>query len=158
MLDPRKLLVELFDFRTDQFQHLRVAAQRTAENYPNLRIDIQIGRSRWLASALRRGDIDLAIDVAPHEGFQSMLLRVSPVVWIAGASFHYQQKFPLPLVLIDSACVFRNEALEALDEAGLPWKEAFQTTTLGGIRAALRAGLGVTSAHNRDALTRPQGR
>lgn len=116
-----------------------------AENYPNLRIDIQIGRSRWLASALRRGDIDLALDVAPHEGFRSMLLRVSPVVWIAGASFHYQQKLPLPLVLIDPACVFRNEALAALNEAGRPWREAFQTTTLGGIRAALRAGLGITA-------------
>jgi len=116
-----------------------------AETYPDLRIDIQIGRSRWLASALRRGDIDLVLDVAPHEGFRSMVLRDSPMVWIAGASFHYQQKHPLPLVLIEPPCVFRNEALAALDEAGRSWREAFQTTTLGGIRAALRAGLGITA-------------
>src|SRR6218665_2359364 len=33
-----------------------------AETYPSLRIDIQVGRSRWLASALRRGDVDLVVD------------------------------------------------------------------------------------------------
>lgn len=118
---------------------------RCAETYPDLRVDIHIGRSRWLASALRRGDIDLALDVASHDGFQSTVLRDSPMVWIAGSSFHYQNKLPLPLVLLDSACVFRNEALAALNEMGRPWRETFQTTTLGGIRAALRAGLGITA-------------
>lgn len=118
---------------------------RSAETYPDLRVDIHIGRSRWLASALRRGDIDLALDIVSHDRFQSIVLRESPMVWIAGASFHYQKKLPLPLVLIDSACVFRNEALAALNQTGRPWQETFQTTTLGGIRAALRAGLGITA-------------
>ena len=115
-----------------------------AETYPNLRIDLQIGGSRWLASALRRGDIDLAIDVASHEGFHSTVLRVSPVVWIAGASFRYQQGAPLPLVLAESTCIFRREAVAALDEADRPWREAYQSATLGGVRAALRAGLGIS--------------
>ncbi len=123
-----------------------------AETYPGLRIDIQIGGSRWLAAALRRGDIDLALDVASHEGFQSTVLRVSPVVWIAGARFRFQRGLPVPLVLADSACIFRREAVAALDEAGIPWREAFQTTTLAGIRAALRAGLGI-SARTIEMLT-----
>lgn len=118
-----------------------------AETYPGLRIDIQIGRSGWLAAALKRGDIDLALDVAPHEGFQRVVLRDSPVVWIAGARFHYQQELPLPLVLVDSECIFRREAVAALQQEGRPWREAFQTktTTLAGVRAALRAGLGITA-------------
>lgn len=116
-----------------------------AETYPDLRVDIHIGRSRWLASALRRGDIDLVLDVAYHKGFCSTVLRDSPMVWIAGANFHYQRTLPLPLVLIDSPCVFRNEALAALNKAERPWQETFETTTLGGIRAALRAGLGITA-------------
>ncbi|MCW8226299.1 LysR family transcriptional regulator, partial [Verminephrobacter eiseniae] len=45
-----------------------------AETYPSLRIDIQVGRSRWLASALRRGDVDLVVDVAPHEEFHHVVL------------------------------------------------------------------------------------
>ncbi len=115
-----------------------------AETYPSLRIDIQVGRSRWLASALRRGDVDLVVDVAPHEEFHHVVLRTSPVVWLAGARFHYQQNLALPLVLIDSACPFRGMALEALAQKERNWRPTFQTSTLAGIRAALRAGLGIT--------------
>lgn len=115
-----------------------------AEIYPGLRIDIQVGRSRWLASALRRGDIDLVLDVAPHEEFHHVVLRTSPVVWISGARFHYQPNVALPLVLIDSACPFRGMAVEALAQQGRSWRPMFQTSTLAGIRAGLRAGLGIT--------------
>jgi len=115
-----------------------------AEAYPGLRVDIQVGRTRWLASALRRGDVDLMLDVATHEEFHHVVLRTSPVVWIAGARFHAQHNSPLPLVLIDSGCPFRSMAMEALAQAERPWRSAFQTSTLTGARAALRAGLGVT--------------
>jgi DNA-binding transcriptional LysR family regulator len=115
-----------------------------AESYPGLRVDIQVGRSRWLASALRRGDVDLMLDVAPHEDFHHVVLRTSPVVWIGGARFHAQPSVPLPLVLVDSGCPFRGMAIEALAQGGRPWRAAFQTSTLAGVRAALRAGLGIT--------------
>ncbi len=115
-----------------------------AESYPGLRVDIQVGRSRWLASALRRGDVDLMLDVAPHEDFHHVVLRTSPVVWIGGARFHAQPSVPLPLVLVDSGCPFRGMAIEALAQGERPWRAAFQTSTLAGVRAALRAGLGIT--------------
>lgn len=115
-----------------------------AESYPGLRVDIQVGRSRWLASALRRGDVDLMLDVAPHEDFHYVVLRTSPVVWIGGARFHAQPSVPLPLVLVDSGCPFRGMAIEALAQGERPWRAAFQTSTLAGVRAALRAGLGIT--------------
>lgn len=115
-----------------------------AETYPGLRVDIQVGRSRWLDSALRRGDVDLMLDVAPHEDFHHVVLRTSPVVWIGGARFHAQPSVPLPLVLVDSGCPFRGMAIEALAQGERPWRTAFQTSTLAGVRAALRAGLGIT--------------
>jgi DNA-binding transcriptional LysR family regulator len=117
---------------------------RCAQAYPGLRVDIQVGRSRWLASALRRGDVDLMLDVAPHEDFHHVVLRTSPVVWIGGARFHAQPSVPLPLVLVDSGCPFRGMAVEALAQGERPWRAAFQSSTLAGVRAALRAGLGVT--------------
>ncbi|MEO7150307.1 MAG: LysR substrate-binding domain-containing protein [Burkholderiaceae bacterium] len=115
-----------------------------AETYPGLRIDIQVGRSRWLASALRRGDVDLMLDMAQHEEFHNLVLRTSPVVWVAGARFHAQPGAPVPLVLVDSGCPFRAMAIEALAQEGRPWRAAFQASTLTGVRAALRAGLGIT--------------
>ena len=115
-----------------------------AETYPGLRIDIQVGRSRWLASALRRGDVDLMLDQATHQDFHHIVLRTSPVVWVAGARFHAQAGVPLPLVLVDSGCPFRGMAVQALAQVERPWRAAFQASTLTGVRAALRAGLGIT--------------
>lgn len=115
-----------------------------AEAYPGLRIDVQVGRSRWLASALRRGEVDLMLDVAQHDEFQHVVLRTSPVVWIAGARFRAQTSAPLPLVLVSSGCLFRGMAMDALTESKRSWRAAFQTSTLTGVRAGLRAGLGIT--------------
>src|SRR6218665_960498 len=143
------LMPEYLEMCAETYPSLRIDIQvgrggRGAEPAGILRIDIQVGRSRWLASALRRGDVDLVVDVAPHEEFHHVVLRTSPVVWLAGARFHYQQNLALPLVLIDSACPFRGMALEALAQQERNWRPTFQTSTLAGIRAALRAGLGIT--------------
>ncbi|WP_208508212.1 LysR substrate-binding domain-containing protein [Variovorax paradoxus] len=117
-----------------------------AEAFPGLRVDIQVGRSRWLTSSLRRGEVDLVVmlDPAPNPEFDQVVLRTSPVTWIAGARYHHQAGAPVPLILIEGSCPFRNMAIKALSEAGIPWRTAFQTSTLAGIRAALRAGMGIT--------------
>ncbi len=116
-----------------------------AGTYPSLRVEIRVGRSRSLAAALRRGDIDLMLDVEHHDDFRQIVLRTSPVVWISGARANFQQSTSLPLALIDAPCVFRRTALESLEAQGRTWHPAFQTPTVAGLRAALRAGLGVTA-------------
>ena len=50
---------------------------------------------------------------------------------------------PLPLVLSVGPCIFRNSVLAALDAIGRPWRIVLSTPSLSGIRAAVRAGLGV---------------
>ncbi len=117
-----------------------------AEAFPGLRVDIQVGRSRWLTSSLRRGEVDLVVmlDPVPNPEFDQVVLRTSPATWIAGARYHHQAGAPVPLILIEGSCPFRNMAIKALSEAGIPWRTAFQTSTLAGIRAALRAGMGIT--------------
>ncbi|NYT61499.1 transcriptional regulator LrhA [Alcaligenaceae bacterium] len=117
----------------------------STSTYPNLRIEIKVGRSQWLGSALRRGDIDLMLDVEEHTEFRNCILRTSPVVWISGARVRHENDMAVPLVLIDAPCVFRRMALKALEDEGRAWHPAFQTTTVASLRAALRAGLGVTA-------------
>lgn len=117
-----------------------------AETFPGLRVDIRVGPIRWLTSSLRRGDFDLVIMLSPtpNPEFDQVVLRTSHVTWIAGARYHPHPDAPVPLVLIEGACPFRNMAIKALSEAGIPWRVAFETSTLAGIRAALRAGMGLT--------------
>ena len=51
---------------------------------------------------------------------------------------------PLALVLFDAPCLMRARAIRALDDAGIPWRIAFTSQSLGGIWAAVQAGLGIT--------------
>jgi DNA-binding transcriptional LysR family regulator len=51
---------------------------------------------------------------------------------------------PLPLVMFEAPCVLRSAATEALDRAGIAWRIALTSPSVGGIWAAVDAGLGVT--------------
>jgi DNA-binding transcriptional LysR family regulator len=56
--------------------------------------------------------------------------------------------------MFEPPCLFRQMATAALDQAGAPWAITFTTPSLGGLWAAIRAGLGVTP---RMDLVRPPG-
>jgi len=113
--------------------------------YPNLDIKIMVGRSRWLARSLQRGDIDIMLDVEEHPQFHSYLLRTSPVVWISGARTFHDISNAVPLVLTSIPCVFREMAIHSLESEGKAWHPTYETTTVASLRAALRAGLGITA-------------
>lgn len=53
-------------------------------------------------------------------------------------------KQPLPLVLSPPPCVYRQRAIDALDQACVPWKTAYTSPSIAGTVAAVKAGLGYT--------------
>jgi DNA-binding transcriptional LysR family regulator len=52
---------------------------------------------------------------------------------------------PVPLIMADGPSIFRRIGHEALDAAGVAWTPRYTSSSLIGIKAALRAGLGVTA-------------
>jgi DNA-binding transcriptional LysR family regulator len=51
---------------------------------------------------------------------------------------------PVPLAVYEAPCFFRQRALDTLDRAGISWRIAFTSPSLGGLWAAVEAGLGIT--------------
>lgn len=51
----------------------------------------------------------------------------------------------LPLVLADEPSIFRRIALNAMEQARLPWHTKYVAPNLVGIRAAVSAGLSITA-------------
>ena len=76
------------------------------------------------------------------------LIEVVQLAWIAHPEWDpaplLARGEPLPLVLFDAPCLMRARAIRALDDAGIPWRIAFTSQSLGGIWAAVQAGLGIT--------------
>jgi hypothetical protein len=67
-------------------------------------------------------------------------------VWLAAADYVHDSSQPVPLIVPDEPSRYRATALAALDARQIPWRIRHVSTSLafGGLRAALRAGLGVT--------------
>lgn len=114
-------------------------------NWPMLQVSIQVGRSPFLTAALRRGEIDMAISNRSEDEFEGLNLRSSPTVWLCAADYVLDRAQPIPLVMVDGPSIFRKLGQEALEAAGIPYTLRYTSSSLIGIRAALRAGLGVTA-------------
>ncbi|MGV9349859.1 LysR family transcriptional regulator [Streptomyces spiralis] len=52
---------------------------------------------------------------------------------------------PLPLVLFSQPCQWRTLILQALGSSGRQWRVTFESTSLAGVQAAVRAGIGVSA-------------
>jgi DNA-binding transcriptional LysR family regulator len=118
---------------------------QVARASPLLHLDIHVGRSPFLMESLKRGEIDMTISNRNDATLEGVVLRTSPTVWLCSASYVLDRAKPVPLILVDGPSVFHRMAREALDGAGIEWSPCYTASSLIGIKAALRAGLGVTA-------------
>lgn len=117
-----------------------------AQLAPKVRLEIRVDRSPFLMEAMEAGEIDLTISTRVASDMRGFPVRTSPTVWICAAGYVYKKNAPLPLILADEPSIFRKIALEALEQAGhKDWHINYLAPTLVGIKAAVRAGLGITA-------------
>ena len=118
---------------------------RYSTHYPLVQIEVRIDRNTALVDAIEKGRLDLALALGHSDRPIAQKLGELPVVWIAGSEFVPRSEQSLPLVMIESPCLFRQRALNALDQAGIAWRIALVSPGLAGLWAAARAKLGVTA-------------
>lgn len=112
---------------------------------PRLRLEVVIARSPQLMASLHRGELDLSVSNREDATLEGVVLRTSRTVWLCSSQYEYLPQQPLPLILGDEPSIFRRYALEALDRHHIPWRTAFLSASPVGVKAAVRAGLGVTA-------------
>lgn len=120
-----------------------------ARTHPNVQISASVSRNQPLLTAIRQNELDLALSWQGEESTPfSQPLGSLPLRWISHESFDLsaclQSGTPLPLLVFEAPCMMRSAATAALDRAGIAWRIAFTSRSLGGIWAAATAGLGVT--------------
>jgi DNA-binding transcriptional LysR family regulator len=114
---------------------------RFAELHPDAQIFARVAGTAELQEMLGRGQLDVVIGYAGVGDAASV--RTAPTVWFGDAAL--ADKDELPLAVLEKPCRFREAAIAALDAAGRPWRIAVETPNLSTLRAAVAAGLGVTS-------------
>lgn len=118
---------------------------RFSTAFPGVRIVIHVARSTFLMQAMKKGEIDMTVSTRDDPAHPRLTLRTVPTVWICAADFQLDRTQAMPLVLHDEPSLFRTLALDALERAGCPSVVNFISPSLSGIRAAVRAGLGITA-------------
>lgn len=118
---------------------------RFSRNHPRVQIEGRIGCNADLIARAESGQLDLALvwdDGQAHP--QAERLASVPLAWI-GATGHapLSREGPLPIVALEAPCILRSLAATLLDRAGLSWRIAFVSPSLGGLWAATAAGLGL---------------
>ena len=141
---------------------LPAALARFARAHPNVRIEACVARSAELRERLELGQLDLAFawDVGlENADVRSERIVRLPLQWIGPADIatldapwwtrHARRgsksgKEPLPLVLLDAPCPLRDIVTATLERAGIAWRHAFNSASLGALWAATSAGLGLS--------------
>lgn len=110
---------------------------RLARHDPSLVIGLRIEPSAALEAAFERGELDVAVVRRLGPGRTGEVLRRDVFGWF-GSPALARPDGPVPLVSLMPECRLRRHAMDALDRAGLPWREAF----IGGGMAAVLAAVG----------------
>jgi DNA-binding transcriptional LysR family regulator len=116
---------------------------RFARACPGVALEVQVASNQRLAREAEAGRYDLTLSLQ-RPGGGGVVLGPAPLAWIGGPAVVRRPGAALPLVLFEPPCDFRDAAIESLTQAGLAWQVVYTSPSLPGIRAAVRAGLGVT--------------
>jgi DNA-binding transcriptional LysR family regulator len=114
-----------------------------ARIYPSVSVEVRVDRSNNLTDRIMNRGLDLAL-LWGNPPQNAVLIKRLPMVWIGLRGFVARQDNELPLALFESPCVFRKEALEAVEMSGRRWRLALTSPSLAGLWAAASAGLGIT--------------
>ena len=112
--------------------------------HPKIRVEARVDRGSRMAEAVRSGDLDLALTWGGFNSLDCTVIAERQLAWIARKDHAMTDNEPVPIVAFDAPCAFHRRATEALEAAGTPWRHAFATSSLLGVWAAVRAGLGIT--------------
>jgi DNA-binding transcriptional LysR family regulator len=125
------------------------ALARFALTYPAATLEVRVDATSAIKAMLADGALDVALTLELAENADDeRVLANERLIWI-GNGHAPPSGTPLPLVLCDESCGIRAAALAALEASRVPYRIAFESPSLAGLRAAVRAGLGVTARGER---------
>ncbi len=118
---------------------------RFAKAYPNVTLEVncELSKNLLTKSGKASHDLILALQDDPNAK-DSALVKIDPLVWVAGSDMTSQKVSVVPLIVASQGCIYRNRAIRILDKSKQPWQIVYTNPDLTGIQYAIQEGLGVT--------------
>lgn len=120
--------------------------EKFARRHPGMHLEVVAGRNFILEEEVRSGRIDSAIAFFRHDPRSpERSIAALPVHWLASPLLDDADvEHALPMVLYDHPCLFRQGAIQALDQSARRWRFALTTPSLPGVWAAVKSRHGIT--------------
>ena len=115
-----------------------------ARVHPGATLEVLNLSTAAMREAYDAGRVQLVLDQVPDVPAPPRWTVRRPLVWAIGQGVDVATD-PLPVVLFSDPCFFRTSVLETLARADRRWRVAFESNSLVGVLAAVRAGLGVAA-------------
>jgi DNA-binding transcriptional LysR family regulator len=113
-----------------------------SRQYPDVRIEVEIGIGMDLLRMMETRTLDLAIGGVCVDQVGGRSLFKEPLVWAFAPETAVPD--PLPLAFFPEPCPYREAALRALASTQRDWHIACTSSSLAGVRAIAMAGIAVT--------------
>ena len=111
-----------------------------AELHPEAQIYSRIAGTAELLGLLESRQLDIVLGFAG--GNDPQAITQAAMEWYGKAEL--MGRAVLPLAVLEPPCRFREAAIRALEDAGVPFRITVETPNLTTLRAAVDAGLGIT--------------
>ena len=115
-----------------------------AASYPGARFEVEVEGGLRGLSKLEKREVDVVLTIGLQDHPSAHTLQRAKLAWITSSESTGRIERPVPLVVFSQPCRFKERAMEALDQAGIPWEIVFRSPSLTGLWAAARANIGVT--------------
>ncbi len=112
---------------------------------PAAHIEVITDLSHNLEQQYLDGRLDLAVffrdePVPKNNEWHAQL----PLTWVCGENYIPTESGEVHLITSPEPCRYRYRAIQALNNASIPWKIQYIDSGFSGIQSALQAGLGIT--------------
>jgi DNA-binding transcriptional LysR family regulator len=131
--------------------HLPKLIRRCFEEFPRIHIELKIGLSTELLTAVDAGEFDLVIAKRERGSQRGRLLWREPLVWVGSPQYESCPDMPIALAVLPAPCSYRQHAVAALGRISRPWQVVGVCDTVAGILAMVEAGVAL-SVVSRSAL------
>ena len=122
---------------------LPLVLARFAHIYPQVQIEVTVDREEVLIQKLESGKLDVVTTFGKHTPNNAIFIGKVPLRWIGNNNKAIALQQPLPLLLFEPPCLFRDAGLEALEKVSRSWRPALTANSVAGMWAAAQAGLGI---------------
>lgn len=114
-------------------------------SHPDTLIEAQVLRNSELIESIDIGEADVALHwCRPEDANTVEPVATFPIEWMASRSFSPDPLRALPIVVLQSPCLFRDLGITLLEKMNAPLRITMAATGVTGLWSAVAAGLGIT--------------